>query len=80
MRTISTGQPATVGTYYGISRFFGDKAEAFMKEYMDKYGPDEEVMAEESQMLYLLANISQMELDEIDNLKKSFFDDNLFEI
>ena len=47
---------------------------------MDRYGPEEEVLAEESQMLYLLANISQMELDEIDNLKKSFFNDDLFEI
>ena len=58
MRTISTGQPSTVGTYYGISKFFGEKAEGFMKFHMDKYGADEEIIAEESQMLYLMANVN----------------------
>ena len=82
MRTISTGQPSTVGTYFGISRFFGEKAQAFMQEYMDKSGPDEEIIAEESQMLYLLANISKMELDQIDSLKTEMFgaNDELFTI
>ena len=35
----------------------------------------EEVIAEESQMLYLLANISQMEVDEIGKLKTQMFGD-----
>lgn len=80
MKTISTGQPSTVGTYYGISRFFGTKAEAFMKKHMDEYGPDEEILADESQMLYLLANISQMEVGEIERLRKSHFPDEMFEL
>ena len=62
MRTISTGQPATLGTYLGISKFFGDEAYRFMQDQILKSpnGGDEEVIAEESQMLYLLANVKNM--------------------
>ena len=76
MRTISTGQPSTVGTYFGISRFFGEKAQAFMQEYMDKSGPDEEIIAEESQMLYLLANLHTLDEEQIKAVKQQTFGDN----
>ena len=76
MRTISTGQPSNVETYYGISRFFGEKAHNFMQEYMDTCGPNEEIIAEESQMLYLLANIGQMDDEDIKRVKQQTFGDN----
>ena len=69
MKTISTGEPSTVGTYLKIAKFFGENAENFMQTYCDKYGEDEEVIAEESQMLYLLQSfmvMPKMEQSEID--------------
>ena len=76
MKTISTGQPSTVGTYHGISKFFGEAAEDFMAEYKRKFGPDEEIIVEESQMLYLLANISKMDKEQIKSVKKQTFGDS----
>ena len=76
MRTISTGQPSTVGTYHGISKFFGEEAENFMAEYERKFGPDEEVIVEESQMLYLLANIKDVPEADIQRVKQQMFGDN----
>ena len=76
MRTISTGQPSTTGTFHGISKFFGKEAEAFMKEYVDKFGPDEEIIAEESQMLYLLANLHTLDEEQIKAVKQQTFGDN----
>jgi len=56
---ISTGQPSTLGTYKELAVFFGPKAEAFIDKKIAEAtkGKDEEVIAEETQMLYLLANI-----------------------
>ena len=59
MRTISTGEPSTLGTYLKIAKVFGENTERFIQDYIDKSpnGEDEEVIAEESQMLYLLTHI-----------------------
>ena len=66
MRTISTGEPATLGTYLKIAKFFGKGAEAFMRKKIDEspMGENEEVIADESQMLYLLGSFLQPVTDE----------------
>lgn len=63
MRTISTGQPSTLETYRTIATFFGEDALAFIdKQIADSpNGEKEEVVADESQVLYLLANIKGMD-------------------
>lgn len=76
MRTISTGQPSTVGTYYGISRFFGEEAENFMKEYLDRFGPDVEIVQDEGQMLYLFANLHRASEEEVKKIQQQTFGDN----
>ena len=60
MRTISTGEPSTLGTYLKIAPFIGgDTAVKFIEDKIaeSKNGADEEVIADERQMLYLLANM-----------------------
>jgi hypothetical protein len=59
MRKISTGQDSTLGTYLGIAKVLGPKAEAFVQKKIDEHekGAEEEVITEESQMLYLLSQI-----------------------
>ena len=57
MKTISTGQPSTLGTYKKIAIVFGDKAVKFIQDKIDNSpnGEKEEVIADESQMMYLLS-------------------------
>ena len=43
---------------------------------MDTCGPNEEIIAEESQMLYLLANIGKMDDEDIKRVKQQTFGDN----
>ena len=59
MKTISTGQPSTLGTYRDIAIIFGDKAVIFMDKQIANHskGHDEEVIADERQMLVLLASM-----------------------
>lgn len=59
MHTISTGEPSTLGTYLKIAKIFGEKAEAFIQQKIDEHekGAEEEVIADESQMLMLLASM-----------------------
>ena len=59
--TISTGQPSTLGTYKGIATVFGPKAVAFIAAEIAKHdkGADEEVIADERQMLMLFASMVQ---------------------
>ena len=59
MNTISTGEPATLKTYLGIAKIFGSKAEEFIQSKIDEStnGEDEEVIADESQMLFLLSSM-----------------------
>jgi len=57
MRKISTGQDSTLKTYLGLAKVFGPKAEKFIQDKIDEQGEDEEVMSDETQMLYLLASM-----------------------
>ena len=63
MRKLSTGDDATLGNYRKLSvAFFGEKSEA-VKFLDDKIaespnGADEEVIVEESQMIYLLGTMA----------------------
>jgi len=62
MITLSTGQPSTLGSYLKLCQlFFGDES-VQAKFILGKIasspnGPDEEVVVEESQMMYLLVNL-----------------------
>lgn len=66
MRTISTGQPSTLKTYLGIARFFGPKAVAFIEQKIAESpsGEDEEVIADERQVLYLFAQMAASQTDD----------------
>lgn len=62
MRTISTGEPSTLGTYREIAvGLYGEESEAV--KYLDERiatspnGADEEVIADEGQVMYLLAQL-----------------------
>ena len=59
MIKLSTGQNSTLGTYRGIAAIFGKKAIQFIQDKIDESpnGEDEEVLADESQMLLLLASM-----------------------
>ena len=62
MRKLSTGSDATLGTYRQLTvALFGEdsKAVKFLDDKIDSstYRENEEVLAPESQMLYLLTNI-----------------------
>lgn len=62
MIKLSTGQDSTLGAYLDMSElFFGENSRQvrFLKEQIEKDpdGRDGEVIAAESQMLFLLANL-----------------------
>lgn len=59
MRKLSTGQDSTLGSYLKLAPFIGPKAEAFIKEKIieSPNGENEEVIADEGQMMYLLVSI-----------------------
>ena len=59
MRKISTGQDSTLGTYLKMAKVFGPKCEKFFQDKIDSspIGEDEEVIADESQMVYLMASM-----------------------
>lgn len=62
MNMLSIGMPSTLGSYLKLcTLFFGeDSAQAkFIQSKVNQYGLDEEVVAEESQMLYLLTNMEE---------------------
>ncbi len=63
MRTLSTGQPSTLGSYKELARFFGPKAVALIdkKIEQDPDGENAEVLADEPQMMLLLQAASQSE-------------------
>jgi hypothetical protein len=59
---MSTGVPSTLGNWYGLCQaFFGEESEAtkFIKEKLDTQGWDEEVLADEGQLLYALVQIDK---------------------
>jgi len=62
MMTLSIGMPSTLGSYLKLcNMFFGEESEQtkFILEKIasNPNGADEEVIAEESQMMYLLFNL-----------------------
>jgi len=59
MQNLSTGQPSTLGSYLELAQMFGDKAVEFIQNKIDTSpnGEDEEVIADESQMMILLASM-----------------------
>ena len=65
MRTLSTGQPSTLGSYAVLARFISNEALLFIeKKIMDSpNGAEEEVIADEGQMLILLASMSTAKKD-----------------
>jgi hypothetical protein len=70
MITLSTGQPSTLGSYLKLCQlFFGDESvqAKFIHEKIasNPNGPDEEVVVEESQMMYLLVNLPPEGTDEM---------------
>ena len=61
MRRLSTGQPSTLGTYKGIAKIFGSRPLKFIQDKIDSSpdGEAEEVIADEGQMLLLLASLME---------------------
>ena len=62
MKTISTKQPSTLKTYYDIAVALRGKdfePAKFLKSKATKQGWDEEVIADERQMLYLIVNMGK---------------------
>jgi len=60
MRTISTGEPSTLGTYLKIGEaLHADRFVYFIKSKIDESenGEKEEVIADESQMMFLLSTM-----------------------
>ncbi len=73
MNTLSTGQPSTLGSYLKLCNiFFGEESEQakfiMAKIASNPNGADEEVVAEESQMMYLLFNLPPEGSDEMKEL------------
>ena len=64
MQILSTGDPSTLGTYKKLAQIFGSKAVEFIQKKIDESpnGENEEVIAAESQMLYLLASFVKEEV------------------
>ena len=63
MKLISTGQPSTLGTYRQIASFLSQDDNSEVIKYFDKKikespnGENEEVIADETQMMLLIVNM-----------------------
>ena len=60
MKILSTGQPSTLGNYLELAiAVFGEESGGveFLRDKIKKQGENEEVLADEGQMLYLIANM-----------------------
>lgn len=73
MMTLSTGMPSTLGSYLKLCNiFFGEESvqTKFIQEKIasNPNGADEEVIAEESQMMYLLFNLPAEGSEEMSEL------------
>jgi hypothetical protein len=73
MMTLSTGMPSTLGSYLKLCNIFFGKDSAQTKFIMEKIasnpnGANEEVIAEESQMMYLLFNLPPADSEELSEL------------
>ena len=70
MMKLSTGQDSTLGSYLKLCLVAFGKDSPQVRFIMDKVaespnGIHEEVVAEESQMLYLLANLKNTQMDDM---------------
>ena len=75
MTKLSTGQPSTLGSYLKLCEvFFGnDSVQArFIRDKIATHanGADEEVIAEENQMIFLLMNLKSEANNDMGNLLK----------
>jgi len=73
MITLSTGQPSTLGSYLRLCELFFGEDSAQVRFINQKItsnpnGADEEVVADESQMMYLLFNLPPEGSDEMKEL------------
>jgi len=73
MTNLSIGMPSTLGSYLKLCNiFFGEESiqASFINQKIasSPNGADEEVVAEESQMMYLLANLPPVGSDEMAEL------------
>lgn len=73
MQTLSIGMPSTLGSYLKLcTLFFGeDSAQAkFINQKIatNPNGADEEVIADESQMMFLLASLEDGQVATLDSL------------
>lgn len=73
MTTLSTGMPSTLGSYLKLCNiFFGEESvqAKFIHEKIasNPNGADEEVVVEESQMMYLLVNLPPEGTNEMNEL------------
>lgn len=73
MMKLSTGQDSTLGTYLKLCLTVFGKDSAQVQFIMDKIatspnGAHEEVITEESQMLYLLVNLPPADVEEVGDL------------
>lgn len=61
MKTLSTGDVSTLGTYKKLAKIFGKKAEDFIQQKIEDSpnGENEEVIADESQMMILLSSMME---------------------
>ena len=73
MNTLSTGMPSTLGSYLKLCNMFFGEESVQTKFILEKIasspnGANEEVIAEESQMMYLLFNLPAEGSDEMKEL------------
>jgi hypothetical protein len=71
MNMLSIGMPSTLGSYLKLCNlFFGEEsAQAkFIQHKVNQYGLDEEVVADESQMMYLLASLEEGNVATLESL------------
>lgn len=54
---ISTGQPSTLATYQTLAKLLFPKALPMIEARIELYGEDEEVVQDERQMLWAMAQI-----------------------
>lgn len=70
MRKISTGEPSNLKTYRNIAIIISGGEDTKAVKFLDKRiaesprGENEEVLADESQMIYLIMKLTQEELKE----------------
>lgn len=71
MNMLSIGMPSTLGSYKKLcDLFFGEESaqSRLINEKIAQYGVDEEVIADESQMMYLLMNLDDSNSHEMEDL------------